>query len=956
MFSRAVSPSEWWFVGHPKSATPVVQLVVEGDGEITLPDLAHAVAVASEACPGARLSRVDRTWVDSGKAPRVRQVPKGDLTTMAATHRPIDGCEVLLLPGAVVFRAAHAVMDGHGVLTWATDVFRVLRGEQPEGATSTMTETDLLDRLGVTNNETRPPLECPSPLGQPQRTWRRRTLWRRLTIDGTHPALVAKVATALTAIYGLETAHYAIAVDLRRHTPEELSTANLSQSTVYEVHSSDQWDGVHERLLRALAEKRELSGRVDPAILKMPVPVMRALIKVLDVRSARRNRYAATSTLSHLGRVDLNTLSTPSFHAFTVYSLSTLSTAGPPEVNMVECAGRTEITLVWCDEPGMAARADDVLAWLRDTLSPNTEWEGNDTARPARTGTVVSAFREQAARTPAAIALRWPDGEMTYAELDRRSSFVAGELRSRGAGRDVVVGVLADRSPETVTALWGVLKSGAAYLPLDPAHPDARINELLADAKALMCVTRRTDQERPHGCPTVVIDDIEFENDTDVPEVDAGSLAYVIYTSGSTGRPKGVEIEHGSLVNYTRWAADRLGVDSDSCFGLFTSLAFDLPNTALYLPLLAGGTLVLVADEPNHVSLRYLVEESGVNSLKLTPSHLDLILRLGLAPRGFRLLVVGGEQLRQDLAAEARRVFGCRVVNHYGPTEATVGCLAHEYDPEQDTDPAVPIGRPADNTAAYLLDPQRRFVSPGEAGELYVGGAQVARGYRGRPDLDRERFVRMADGRRVYRTGDLARLLPTGEVEYLGRADDQVKVLGHRVEPAEVARVLEDHPGVTRAVVVPRRNSLHAYAVSTVDGDVLRAFLTERLPRYLVPAAVIVVPEIPQTANGKVDVRALPDLVIQEATAERDDVGEAVAAVWADTLSVDMGRLDDDADFHRLGGDSVLLLSMLAGVCRDVVGSDGEQAFMAELGQMIREPTLERVSAVARKVLAHPES
>lgn len=1001
-FRRPVSPVEWWFAAHPRRAAPVVQLVVEGDGEIGHAELAAAVALASRACPGARLVRRKRVWVDGGETPPVRTVDAwegepGPITRLRALHRPLtdtETCEVLLVPGSpvrVVFRASHAAMDGHGVLAWAADVFRVLRGEQPVGAPSAVTESDVMDRLGVTRTETRPALEWPSPLGQPPCTRNRRTLWRRLTVDGYHPALVAKVATALTSIFGLETGRYAIAVDLRRHVPGERSTANLSQSTLFDVRADRPWTEPHERLLRALAERRELSGRVDPALLAMPIALLRPLIALLDRRSAARDRYAATATLSHLGRIEQADFSTLTFAATTAYSLSTLPTAGPPEITMVECGGRTELTLVWADGPGMARRLDGVLAALGESLSPAAarEWEGNRTAEPGPRCTVVRAFRRRARAVPDAVALRWPGGELTYAELDRRSDVVAAELHARGAGLGDVVGLLGGRAAETIVGLWGVLKAGAAYLPLDVRHPDSRIASLLESARARHCLVQEAHSGRactPEGCAMLVLERMPYGTRPALPppEPRLDDLAYVIFTSGSTGAPKGVEIEHRALANYAAWAGRRFRVDRSTCFALFTSLAFDLPNTAIYLPLLAGGTLALVPDEPSHRSLRHLVEETGANALKLTPSHLDLILRLGLRPEGFRLLVVGGEQLTGPLAARARETFGpgCRIFNHYGPTEATVGCLVHRYDPERDAGAAVvPVGRPVANMAAYLLDESRRHVTPGETGELYLSGAQLARGYRGRPDLDRERFVTLADGTRAYRTGDLARLLPDGELAFLGRADDQVKVLGHRIEPAEVARVIETHPAVARAVVVAREGGarggkrLYGYAQpvagARLDTAGLTAYLRERLPAYMTPSAIVAVAEIPQTANGKLDVRALPDPFAGDAQAAgaagaarragvrdgtrdgaRDAVVASVAKVWARVLGLDPDALDDDADFNRLGGDSVLLVEMLAGVCHDVVGADAEPAFMDRLGEIVARPTLDQVASLARRVLA----
>ncbi|WP_052745675.1 non-ribosomal peptide synthetase [Allosalinactinospora lopnorensis] len=626
------------------------------------------------------------------------------------------------------------------------------------------------------------------------------------------------------------------------------------------------------------------------------------------------------------------------------------------------------------DDPGAVEKAEDLLDRITEALSPpeSRAWSGNDTDRPVPAATVTRLFRAQVQRSPDELALTGPDGDVSYAELDRHSDVVAAELAARGVGKGTVVGLLADRSAEALAGLWGILKAGAGYLPLDPHHPDSRTNWELDDSRAPLCLVQRPYASRITGCRTLVLDDLARSGAPPAPPeaVEPGDLAYVIYTSGSTGRPKGVQVEHRSLVNYVTWASELYRVDADTRFALFTSLAFDLTGTAVFLPLLAGGSVALVPDDVSPVTLRAMIERSGANALKLTPAHLDLIGRLDLAPDGFRVLVVGGEQLRGPVAAQAARLFGpeCRIVNEYGPTEATIGCVAHVFDPDRDgVAPAVPIGTPVANMKSFLLDADRRFVPADGVGELYLAGAQLARGYLGRPDLDRERFVRLADGTRAYRTGDLARILPSGVLEYLGRSDDQVKIRGHRVEPGEVAAALEEHPRVARALVTGRvggqgQTILCGYVVTDRAGqrpdvEVLRAHLAERLPSYMVPTAIVCVPELPRTVNGKVDVHALPDPFAGQddpvgepaEPAVRDDVEEAVAKIWAEILRTDAARIGPDADFHRLGGDSVLFLAMLASVATTVVGSEGQEAFMVGLREMIRTPTLGRVCRTARR-------
>ncbi|WP_107486011.1 non-ribosomal peptide synthetase [Streptomyces sp. MUSC 14] len=1019
-YRRAMSAGEWLYAGMAPRHSNMVQYVVEGSGTMDERRLADAVARAAQASPGTRLVRDGRQLVDSGVPPRVRVMEAGsfdrrllDAPALRDVLRsPGATFEVLLFPGGtqgpdsaetavtVVFRASHGVTDARGLMLWIEDVFRVLRGAEPSGAPSTLSRDEFLEELHLPGGLPPIPrnvgeLAWSSPLGPLPRK-PSGIIWRRRSVDGSHPAATAKVAAAVAAAYGPDgNGRFMVPVDLRRHAPGTRSTAWLSQAFVLGVDAGDSWQTVHGRALKALADGAELAVRTDPKMLKTPLPLIRMFSSAVDRTALRKNRYSALSFITHLGTYDLASFDADDFTATALYPLGGTGPGAPPSIDMAESGGRTEVTLTWQDGPGVAERARALLDVVEEALSPraNRVWAGNDTARELESSaSVVRRFREQVRRTPDRVALSGPEGPVTYGELSRQADAVARALRDRGVGPGTVVGLLADRSVALLAGLWGVLRAGACYLPLDAQHPDARLSGLLSDAGAAYCLVQEAHGHRvvvPEGCERLALGELTASGGPDngdaAPfadaEVSPRDLAYVIYTSGSTGRPKGVQIEHGSLTHYVEWATREFGVAAETRLPLITSPSFDVTGTSVFLPLLAGGEVVLMPQEPSHLSLRQLLQSSGATMLNLTPSHLDLIGRLDIAPSGYRSVVVVGEQLRVEVAARAQEMFGprCRIINLYGPTEATIGCTTHTFRAGEDTGIAVPIGLPGDNTQVHLFDAGRRFVAPGEVGEMYLGGTQLARGYLGRPDLDRERFVRLADGSRAYRTGDLARVLPSGGLEFVGRIDDQVKVRGHRVEPTEVARTLEDHPGVTRAVVIARARpgsmskALYAYVVTGLAADEqdslieeLMAYAAECLPRYMVPASITALPELPYTVSGKVDTKALPDAFAQAPGAAADadaapqgpldPLEEAVAEVWAHTLGVERSRLEGRSDFHRLGGDSLSLLTMIAGVCRSVLDAEGEEAFMAELAQIVGEPTLDQVVTLCRKVTSSPDA
>ena len=484
----------------------------------------------------------------------------------------------------------------------------------------------------------------------------------------------------------------------------------------------------------------------------------------------------------------------------------------------------------------------------------------NDTARVIPQVTLPELFEAQAARTPDAPAVIYGDAALSYAELDARANRLARLLIDRGAGPEGLVAIAMPRSADLIVAVLAVLKSGAAYVPVDPAYPADRIGFLLADTCPVAVLTTvLAGQGLPGGSPQVALDDPGIvaalsrlaDGDlvgTERPgQLGPSSPAYVIYTSGSTGRPKGVVIEHRSLVNYL--AAVAGGYPGAARGALLHSPAsFDLSVTSLFGPLVSGGCVV-VAGLEGAVG----AGGAGFGLVKVTPSHLPMLERVaGWAAQGD--LVVGGEALSGGMLGAVRERYPLvTVVNEYGPTEATVGCVRFWVRPgEELAAGVVPIGRPMGNTRVFVLDAGLGLVPPGVAGELYLAGAQLARGYLGRPGLTAERFVACPSGpagQRMYRTGDLARWTAAGQLEYLGRADDQVKIRGFRIELGEIEAVLAGLPGVAAAAVAVREDQpgdkrLAGYVVpaagAMLDPAGLRAAAGQVLPGYMVPAAVVI--------------------------------------------------------------------------------------------------------------------
>ncbi|MGK4582319.1 amino acid adenylation domain-containing protein [Kitasatospora sp. HPMI-4] len=548
-------------------------------------------------------------------------------------------------------------------------------------------------------------------------------------------------------------------------------------------------------------------------------------------------------------------------------------------------------------------------------------------------------FEAHAAGTPDAVALVADGVELSYAELDARANRLAHHLRELGVGPESAVGVLLDRGVELVTAFLAVWKAGGAYVPMDPSWPAERVTGMAADSAAPAVLTSAAYAERFAAFTGELVRvDLDAEAIAARPATAPGvpgaldRLAYLIYTSGSTGRPKGVAVTHRGLANHLQWAVDELAARGTGGGAVFSSVAFDLVVPNVWAPLMAGQRTVLLPADLDLSELGARLLAAGPFSfLKLTPGHLE-ILSHQLTPEQAAslagIVVVAGEALPGKLAAQWAGWLGeGRLVNEYGPTEASVGTCTYPV-PLNAGAGVVPIGRPLPNMSMYVLDQAMRPVPTGAVGELYVGGTGVARGYAGRPELTAERFLPDPfgpAGARLYRTGDLARWLADGSVEFLGRIDHQVKIRGYRVEPGEAQAVLATHPGVREAVVVARVEAngearLVGYFVPA-DGEVPAAELTEhcarQLPDYLVPSAFSAIGAIPLTANGKLDRAALPapEAVPVAGGAEpRGPLEERISEIWEELLGTRVGIFDN---FFYSGGNSILAIRLIASLQAD---------------------------------------
>jgi len=588
------------------------------------------------------------------------------------------------------------------------------------------------------------------------------------------------------------------------------------------------------------------------------------------------------------------------------------------------------------------------------------EW--NDTAAVFAEQTCVhELFEAQAARTPDAVALVYEAEQLTYEAVNRRANQLAHHLGGLGVGPETLVAVMLERSPEMVIALLAVLKAGGAYVPVDPQYPRERVRYMLEDCGARVLLTQSSlaadlASMNVVGCAVVKIDSdwelIAAQSEKNVSSgVSAENLAYVIYTSGSTGKPKGVAIQHCHTAAFIHWATEVFERAELETVLASTSICFDLSIFELFVTLSVGGKILLVADAL-HASLP---TSAGVTLLNTVPSAMTELLRAGSVPASVRTVNLAGEPLQNALAQQIYQECNVdRVMNLYGPTEGTTYStfvMVKDGALDQPT-----IGRPITNTQAYVLDSRLKLVPVNVTGELYIGGAGVARGYLHQAGLTAERFIpdpfSRTAGERMYRTGDIARLGQDGKVEYLGRADGQVKIRGYRIELGEIETALSRHDDVRVAVVLAQPDEaqemrLIAYVVAADAAPVLtmsemRNYLGEKLPHFMIPGALVLMDELPLTPNGKVDRRALAAPEQNRGTLGVEyappvtAVEEILVNIWSEVLRVEQVGIHDN--FFDLGGHSLLATQVISRI---------SQTFQAELPlrRLFEQPTISVLAA-----------
>ncbi|MDN3546956.1 amino acid adenylation domain-containing protein [Mucilaginibacter aquaedulcis] len=575
--------------------------------------------------------------------------------------------------------------------------------------------------------------------------------------------------------------------------------------------------------------------------------------------------------------------------------------------------------------------------------------------------TILDLFSETVKAHPDRVALLFEGKSVTYRELDSKSSQLALYLRQEyGACPDSIIALMTEKSELTIIGVLGILKSGAAYVPVDPSYPQDRIEYLLTASGAQTLITTSGFLFNiPFFAGNIFAIDLQLDDLPDTDEsfsylADKKFLAYIIYTSGSTGKPKGVAISHASLFNYLNWAKDYYFTHNaqGGNFALFTSVSFDLTITSIFIPLIKGAKLeIFSSNNAGEVLTKIFDKSSEIDTIKLTPTHVSLLADIPACETALQTLIVGGEALREDHVGIIKtRWPHIKIFNEYGPTEATVGCVVAEVSQNN-----VTIGQPIANTAIYILDQNRKLLPAGSTGEIYIGGTGLANGYYEQPELTDASFINspFVEAEKIYKTGDLGAWLEDGTLQYLGRKDSQVKIRGYRIETGEIESTLLEVNGIKDAAVVIRFNnknaSLAAFYTSTDNSlqvEEIESILAQKLPAYMVPSLIVHIDEMPLTPNFKIDRQKLASMETGSNNengyvAPVSDIETALVNIFSKVLGREKVGITDN--FFAIGGDSIIGIQ--------IVSRANSEGIMITLKQLFKQLTIAGLASVAERAV-----
>lgn len=990
-FFRKRTFSEKLYIAGSHFAPPFcIRLVVQTNQPIAKDVLQKAVSQSSEVHPNSRLRLVGSNWEDTGIAPIVVALPKSDQPFSMKVHadldKPIDvqndpTSEVYQIEVQdayyTIFKVSHATMDAKGTELWVSDVYRALRGETLIGAQEPTTDESFL-KAQTPKKEYRKlyPLNAFPMIGEKKKQTELSFVRSSIAIPGQPPGIIAKLIHYFSKENEIN--RFMIPVDIRRHASNPEIGGNFSNPIFYETSTKKDWNTIYADLISQLNHKKELiTGQYDQLLKGLPTPLFKRIQHWLHKKQVKQGEFLVSGILSHVGKLSLEDYSIKEVKATAVFFVAIDIPNTASSFAITENDHQTFVQLSVPSGITTKSEVQEALKGFLRYIQGDVEIQDASDIFPLHGEqfdfdeniSISKWFYNQVQQYPDRIAIydKGVGVGITYSDMYQDVNALAAVLKERYHVKGQIIAIHAKRSAELIKSMFAVLKAGATFLLIDDGYPEQRIQYILKDSNTPL-VLSDTDMDYGSQFQKIRIDQFDFvAHYTEITEPELPSeIAYVLYTSGSTGNPKGVKVSDPNLLNYVHYIIQYMGMGEESNHPLFTSVSFDLTITPFFVPLLSGGSITTYPDAISTQQLTDIFNDPNHTAVKLTPSHLKLVKLIDVNPNHtIKYLLVGGEDFPIGLAKSIQEQLGDHVAiyNAYGPTEATVGCVFHKFDKENDADEfSVPIGLPMYNADAYILNQKLQPVGPEEIGELYIGGKGVTQGYLGKPELTNKKFISnpMQPEETLYQTGDLVYLGKRGLLHYQGRTDDQIKINGHRIEIAEIEHTIAKHEGIEEVVVVPHEHQINEnssakilsafYKPSTVEVTKIKSFLEPLLPSYMIPSRLIGVDQIPYNNNGKVDKTKLLGLYIENSSAEEIPTAEVweeredtIRGIFANILNIKPFEIEKETLFYDLGGDSLSMLFLINSLEKQFLTTYDKAKWGKISMQMIAEPNVIKI-------------
>ncbi len=991
VLKRSLSPNEKLYIASSKYFPHLeLQLVIEGKGTVDVEALRHAVAKVASETLACRFILKNNSWQCLGPIPPVTmsETTPDFQSGLSETLRQLQPLNVFTGPSAEVqlyrsgpnsvlmFRAHHAIMDGNGLGQWAASVCQALAGKTRRiGSEMPLSDEEFALSQGARYNRKEGWIaRSPGPKIKDRSKASFDVVYSRITLIHAPLGLGSKLLTALRSQYKTtETFKAMIPVDLRALLSDgEHTTANLSLPLLIDIEATETWPQLFQRFLKAIEDKEFLALSLKDRLYKaLPQTLVGLFIKNLWQTQLKSGRYFASVLYSHIGRFEAVDYSFPGFVPSAFFFLPVAFPGAPFSFIITEFGKRTEICIGM--PASIQAEGEEIIRSVMESSGLDTYIENTSSlgrfglplARPL-TMDLGQALLHFAQSQPEAIALEEGDKQVSYGSLILERDRIAAFLQTRvpPAGRVVI---FLNRSIETVLCILACYDLGLTFIPVDPTYPRSRIDMILDEVDAdLVIIERGTASHSQREVTLAAADDLKPTPAVHTP-IENSRIAYILFTSGTSGRPKGICITRDNLDVYLHWANDLyFPKNQKNVVALFTSLSFDLTITTLFAPFLSGSKIVVYPDLSAPANLGKILDNTEINIVKMTPSHMQMVLDLPNPIRGqWMSMIVGGENLNRRVCEKFILKSGrqLKIFNEYGPTETTVGCSTHVFVPDGEPDESVPIGMPGPGMSLYLVDKEGGLCQEGEEGEIVIGGLNVGEGYWKNEGLTQEKFLpdRFRGEGRMYRSGDRG-IIKNKNLYCLGRIDEQVKLNGFRIELDDIQAALAQNAEVLENVVFVQtlgseQRILRAFVVTKnpklTEGD-LREFLKQKLPLYMIPSVISFIDVIPVTVHGKLDIKKLATIPFQSSTRVQnlEGVPKELSQIWAKLLACPVEDLDRGSDFFQLGGNSMNLLRLLHDVDEALFAGQMFSRLFENLQKFLENPTLGELAGIVKNLEA----